>query len=85
VVRFDGVEHDFLQFFIKIYHDKKLVASQDVAELTGTGVHLVPSIFVVLGPGDYTMKIEFVAKEAEILRQPCQAIQLQVAMNRASD
>ena len=51
----------------------------------GTGVHLTPSIFVVLPAGDYRMKIEFVAKEAEILRQPCQAIQLQLAMNRASD
>ena len=46
---------------------------------------LQPSIFVVLTKGDYVLKIEFVAREAELLRAPCQSIQVQIAMNRASE
>lgn len=72
VVRVDGVQHEHLTFYIKIFKEKgEVVAEQKTAELVGTGVHLTPSIFVVLPAGDYRMKIEFVAKEAEILRQPC--------------
>ena len=84
VVRLDGIEHESLQFFIKITQDGKTVAGQmKPAQLPNTDVYLVPSIFAVLDKGDYTIKIEFVAREAEILRQPCQSIKLQIAMNRA--
>jgi hypothetical protein len=74
VVRIDGVEHDYLQFHFKILQDKKVVAEQESHELIGTGVWLMPSIFVVLPAGDYSLQLSFVAKEAEILRQPCQSI-----------
>ena len=45
----------------------------------------MPSIFTVLEAGEYTLKIYFVARESEILRQPCQSIQLQIAMHRAEE
>lgn len=76
MVRIDGVEHEDLQFFIKIYKGKQVVAGQEPAHLPGTDTMLVPSIFTVLEPGDYKLKIEFVAKESQILREPCQSIQL---------
>ena len=74
VVRIDGVEHDQLSFFIKILKGKEVIASQEEAKLESTKLNLVPAIFAVLEPGDYIMKMEFVAREAEILREPCQAI-----------
>ena len=83
VVRIDGVEHEQLMFFLKIYKGKSLVAGQDESLLEGTEAVLIPSIFTVLEPGEYNLRVEFVAREMEILKQPCQSIQLQIAMNRA--
>ena len=83
MVRIDGTEHEELQFFITILKGKHVVAGQDGALIQDTESMLIPSIFTVLEAGDYVMKIEFVAREAEILRQPCQSIQLQIAMRRA--
>ena len=74
LVRIDGVEHAQLSFFIKILRGDEVVASQEGAILTSNNVRLIPAIFAVLEPGDYVMKIEFVAREAEILTEPCQAI-----------
>jgi len=46
---------------------------------------MIPSIFVVLDAGEYVLKVTFMARESELLRMPCQSIQLQLAMNRASE
>ena len=83
VVRIDGTEHDELQFFITILKGKHVVAGQDGALIQDTESMLIPSIFTVLEAGDYVIHIGFLAREAEILRQPCQSIQLQMAMRRA--
>ena len=83
VVRIDGTEHDELQFFITILKGKHVVAGQDGALIQDTESMLIPSIFTVLEAGDYVLHIGFLAREAEILRQPCQSIQLQMAMRRA--
>lgn len=72
-------------YFLKILKGTNVVAGQEDSRLEGTEAVLIPSIFTVLEPGDYTFKIEFVAREAEILKQPCQSIQLQIAMNRADE
>lgn len=71
VVRIDGVEHEQLIYFLKILKGTNVVAGQDDSRLEGTEAVLIPSIFTVLEPGDYTFKIEFIAREAEILKQPC--------------
>ena len=39
----------------------------------------------MLTKGEYVLKVEFLAREAELLRAPCQSIQVQIAMNRASE
>ena len=62
-----------------------MISGQEPAHLPGTESYLYPSIFTVLEPGEYSMKIEFISHEAEILRLPCQSIQLQIAMNRADE
>lgn len=67
----DGVEHEDLSFFFKIYKGKQVVAGQEGHLLVGTEAVLVPSIFTVLEPGEYKLQISFIAREAEILRQPC--------------
>jgi hypothetical protein len=66
---------------------KQVISGQEPALLTGGTIesYLYPSIFTVLEPGEYSMKISFVSHEAEILRLPCQSIQLQIAMNRADE
>ena len=63
-MRIDGVEHEDLQFFTKILKGKQVVAGQEPATLPGTQTMLVPSIFTVLEPGDYTLKIEFIAHQS---------------------
>ena len=47
------------------------MAGQNIAQLDGTETMLFPSIFTVLEPGEYSFKVEFIAREAEILRQAC--------------
>ena len=63
-----------LEFFVKIFKDGKEIAGQDHDDLPGTDTVLVPSIFVVLQPGEYIMKIEFISSQFEVLRQPCQSV-----------
>lgn len=53
VVRMDGVEHEDLSFFFKIYKGKQVVAGQEGHLLVGTEAVLIPSIFTVLEPGEY--------------------------------
>ena len=55
VVRIDGVEHEQLMFFLKIYKGKNVVAGQDESLLDGTETVLLPSIFTVLEAGDYKL------------------------------
>jgi len=74
VVRIEGLEHEQLRFFIKIYKGQNVVAGQESALLGGTETMFVPSIFVVLEAGEYNVRFEFVAREATILSQPCQSI-----------
>ena len=47
------------------------MAGQDASLLDETETVLLPSIFTVLEAGDYTLKVEFIAREAEILNLPC--------------
>ncbi len=76
VVRVDASNNDQLTVYFKILKDGKVVTSQDGKLLQGRDLMLQPSIFVVLTKGDYVLKIEFVAREAELLRAPCQSIQV---------
>jgi hypothetical protein len=76
IVRVDGMNHEQLSVYFKILKDNKVIATQEGKELQNTDLILHPSIFVVLEPGNYVLKIEFVARESELLRAPCQSIQL---------
>lgn len=65
VVRIDGVAHEHLEFFIKILKGKKVIVGQETPVLLpGTENYLYPSVFTVLEPGEYTMKIIFLSTEA---------------------
>lgn len=57
VIRIDGIEHEQLSFFLKIYKGggRNLVAGQDESIIGDTETVAVPAIFTVLEPGEYSL------------------------------
>ena len=79
MVRIAGQQHANLDFKIRILKGFQTIASSGEGEIVEK-ITVEASLFTILEAGSYSLQIEFIS-EPHILHQPCQYIQLQMAMS----
>jgi hypothetical protein len=81
-VRIEGLEHNELNFQLMIKKDNKIVAQYQRNKANDISSSILGSLFTVLDQGKYQFVMTFLAKDSNIIKQPCQSIRLQIAMNK---